>query len=113
MFRKWEHSIISFSLMDDSRTFVNIFVQLLLSFAGFVLAWASATMSEPPTPPSSSAEKMRRERGARGEVTLTSFTASVKPIITNRTVIGILVNLGIGIGTFNMLASQLGRLLDY
>lgn len=72
-----------------------------------MLAWASVTLERPPSPPSSSSEqKWAAVKETR--VTFGAFLSSLRPVVTNTTVIGIVLIMGIGIGSFNMLASQLG-----
>ena len=46
--------------------------------------------------------------GQETRVTFCAFLSSLRPVVTNTTVIGIVLIMGIGIGSFNMLASQLG-----
>ena len=77
------------------------------SIVGFLMTWMSVTMEHPPTPPSASAEKHLRESGAKS-LTFHTFMSNVKPVIRNPNVIAIIIIMGIGIGVFNMLASQLG-----
>jgi len=82
----------------------------VLSILGFLMTWMSVTMEHPPTPPSASAEKHLRET-VSNSLTFHTFMSNVKPVIRNPNVIAIIIIMGIGIGVFNMLASQLGQLM--
>ena len=83
------------------------YVVVSTSILGFSMTWMSVTMEYPPTPPSASAEKHLRET-VSNSLTFHTFMSNVKPVIRNPNVIAIIIIMGIGIGVFNMLASQLG-----
>ena len=79
------------------------------SVVGFLLTWVTVTMEEPMSPPSPSAAQLRTTRHTTN-ITFQTFVTNIVPVISNRTVMAIIIIMGIGVGNFNMLASQLGTI---
>jgi len=103
-------SVISPIIVRDDPSNIPILNAVLPTFSivGFIVTWLSVTMDQPPLPPSPSASKKKE---VSTTVTFQAFITNVKPVIKNPSVIAIIIVMGIGIGVFNMLASQLGQLM--
>ena len=87
----------------------GIFECFVTSVVGFLLTWVTVTVEEPMVAPSPSAAQLRTTRD-NTRLTFQAFVTNIMPVISNRTVMAIIIIMGIGVGNFNMLASQLGTI---